>query len=349
MVFPVIGVLFGASKLAATVIQAVGAGTDNTMMQILAMGVATIPLVMVPSLLKGSLNAAGSIGTKLSSLSTKANSKVGGRVKNDSRLGEAMKNRQFNNIRRRAEKRSRTGGWQDQLDRSLVGRRLGFDRGARMASQISDKAFEEEISAADGVQKKYTSDELSSAANTGIVNGKAISNAERTAAVRQIMRVGTSDQRRTLYSASSNASEEVRQSIRDGFFAAGDQKFYGAGVGDLIHDGKISNVGQLDDAIANRIKGEGFSAETMVSDSLLAAHIARIGSNGGTPNSPLDPESIARLANVATTAIKGDATKQKITSNMLGPITSISNLAGAPAPTTEGSGNADSGSQNSTD
>ncbi len=145
MVFPVIGVLFGASKMAATVMQNVGSGSSDILMQVIAMGIASIPLIMTPSLLKGSLSATGALGSKLSGLSSKANSKLGSKVKNESRFGEAMKNRQLTNMRGRAERRARPGGLQSTIDNSRIGRKLGFNAGAARAAQITDAADQEEM------------------------------------------------------------------------------------------------------------------------------------------------------------------------------------------------------------
>jgi hypothetical protein len=62
----------------------------DTKIQLLAVGVAVIPLFAVPSLLKGSMNAAGSIGAKMAGWSSKANGKVGSKINDTSRFG-AMK------------------------------------------------------------------------------------------------------------------------------------------------------------------------------------------------------------------------------------------------------------------
>lgn len=86
LVFPIIAAVFGASTLAAKVIN--DAANGDWMMQIVAVGVATLPLFVVPSLLKGSLNAAGTIGTKLSGISSKLNGKIGAQVKDTSKLGQ---------------------------------------------------------------------------------------------------------------------------------------------------------------------------------------------------------------------------------------------------------------------
>ena len=86
LLFPIIGLVFGASKLAATILLNAGAAQSPTdkadvMTQVLAVGVLVIPFFVVPGLLKGALNAAGSIGTKLSGMADKASGKVSSRGK----------------------------------------------------------------------------------------------------------------------------------------------------------------------------------------------------------------------------------------------------------------------------
>ncbi len=71
VVFPMIGLLFGASALASDILKDVyGDGEGgNIIGQIVAAGVLVLPLFLLPSMLKGSLSAAGSIGAKLNGLS----------------------------------------------------------------------------------------------------------------------------------------------------------------------------------------------------------------------------------------------------------------------------------------
>lgn len=75
LVFPLIGLLFGAAGLASTVINATAYSTDNDtsgwIMKIVAAGVIALPLFLLPSLLKGSLSAIPMIGNKLSGMTDK--------------------------------------------------------------------------------------------------------------------------------------------------------------------------------------------------------------------------------------------------------------------------------------
>lgn len=65
LVFPIISVVFGASGLAATVIKATA---ENDLTKVMALGVAIIPLFIVPGLLKKAIDSAGNIGAKISGM-----------------------------------------------------------------------------------------------------------------------------------------------------------------------------------------------------------------------------------------------------------------------------------------
>lgn len=94
MLFPTIGVLFGASRLAANIIASTGATAtgsgDKWVIQATAMGIASIPLIFTYSLLKNALSATGAVGAKLSGLSSSANKNLSNKVKTTSRLGQGV-------------------------------------------------------------------------------------------------------------------------------------------------------------------------------------------------------------------------------------------------------------------
>lgn len=100
MVYPIVGAVFGASTLASRVLTEVAQGGDENqeLLLLIALGVLAVPLFAVPAILKGSLSAAGSIGTKIAGLadrSTRASSnQFSNRAKAESKaLGDAMTSR----------------------------------------------------------------------------------------------------------------------------------------------------------------------------------------------------------------------------------------------------------------
>jgi hypothetical protein len=101
LVFPIISVVFGASSLAAYIIKSTAADGDN-LTPLIAIGVAAIPLVIVPSLLKGSIAAAGAIGATMKGWGDKSQGRIGGKVGSTSRLGQYSKYRKNEAEKRRA-------------------------------------------------------------------------------------------------------------------------------------------------------------------------------------------------------------------------------------------------------
>lgn len=137
-VFPVVAVVFGGSKLASTVISTAGLhnidsavsdgglSATNTAAGLIALGVMTIPLFTVPSLLKKSLEAAGSIGAKVSGLADKGVRKS---MNSQSRLAKK-------NARAALKKSNRAARLTGQI---TAGSRAGraWQRGRNRVSQIS--------------------------------------------------------------------------------------------------------------------------------------------------------------------------------------------------------------------
>lgn len=92
MLFPIVSFVFSGSRLASRIIASLGGGWV-----IVALGVESIPLFVVPGLLKGSLVAAGTLGTKLQGLGNKATGRIGQEVKgrySKSNFGQAAKMRE---------------------------------------------------------------------------------------------------------------------------------------------------------------------------------------------------------------------------------------------------------------
>lgn len=138
-VFPVVALVFGGSRLAANVISisnlpgvdsgvssSGGLSASETMQGLIALGVMTIPFFVVPSLLKKSLEAAGSIGAKVSGLADKGVRKS---MNSQSRLAKK-------NARAALKKSNRAARLTGQI---TAGSRAGraWQRGRNRVSQIS--------------------------------------------------------------------------------------------------------------------------------------------------------------------------------------------------------------------
>ena len=146
MLYPVVAVVFGASGFAGRLINNTANG--DPMLQLTAIAVATLPLFLVPSVLKNSLNATGTLGAKMSGLSGKATGRIGKKVSSNSQLGQRYKEYQAAAETRRVGglASGRKGGRMAQrFDRSRLGKYVGGDRGAAFATEAEHKIFNEEV------------------------------------------------------------------------------------------------------------------------------------------------------------------------------------------------------------
>ncbi|MES2630732.1 MAG: hypothetical protein V4611_02135 [Patescibacteria group bacterium] len=75
LIFPMIGLLFGAAGLASTILESATYSADDgasaVIGRIVAAAIIALPLFLLPSLLKGSLNSVGNIGAKINGFSSK--------------------------------------------------------------------------------------------------------------------------------------------------------------------------------------------------------------------------------------------------------------------------------------
>ena len=81
LVFPIVGLIFGASALASQVM-GYTVGGDDIIGQIATAGIAILPLFVVPSLLKKSLSSVGEIGGKIANMGDKAGAGAKGKFAN---------------------------------------------------------------------------------------------------------------------------------------------------------------------------------------------------------------------------------------------------------------------------
>lgn len=212
MVYPTVGLVFGASTLASRVL-----GTsDDKLMQVAALAIMGIPLFAVPALLKGAMSAAGSIGQKLAGLQDRAN-KRGMRGIKEGRLGEAKAafdaRRASRKINRRLgqgrlakwgqrgavegangktvyrSRRAAAAAWlgtrQKALDNSRASNYLGANRGAAAATAAYHKEVNEETERQQATMSEHGADDLLEIAKDTKQTAE-----RRAAALRQLEHVG---------------------------------------------------------------------------------------------------------------------------------------------------------------
>lgn len=228
MVFPIIGIVFGASTLASKILMGIagdagnanGTGSgDDQLLAIVALGVQAIPLFAVPALLKGSLSAAGSVGAKISGMADKSQNRavksVGSKSKEVygnsafARGRSARKQGKQNYKDRRyaqgvaGEDETLLGRARNRASRGVLGRgvlKSGQYAQARVlgAAEIAaDKHFDEDVKAASLKQAGMSNSDVGKIAATGKrADGTEVSTEELAAAHDRIMSSGSFDERR---------------------------------------------------------------------------------------------------------------------------------------------------------
>ena len=316
LVYPAISLLYGAGKLAGLIIHS--ANPDDVLMNIVALGATAIPLIATPSLLKGSMNATGTIGAKLSGWASKANGAVGARVKDSSTLGttwsDAMAHRSTQRQIKLANRRTRD----TRMNRTL--NRLGgsgyAERVARRGSALADQEFEQSVSDSMAAQKNMTVvgdeksgvDGLLQVATGKSFTGAVYSEADRVAAIRTIMKNGNLEQREEIYATSSEAgvSNAAKAAMREGYFARGDHQAFGADLGDQFTLGKV-DASALNAGLSEQLTKGKISAATLASDKDVAKRVRDIVKG-------LDATTKAQVAAQADTAMSLPGTSEKLTS-----------------------------------
>lgn len=238
MVFPTIGVIFGISSLAGAILTNVFVNDKNgdTLGQILSSGITILPLVVVPSVIKKSLDSVGTVGNKLSGLG----SKLSGGAKNKLDNSAFAKHQEQRAARRTAEKQAGTfkgrGGrlnpsnWRSALNRRINSSERfnkatgGFGErravmGASVAAAQDKEAMEAAAASVDSMN--LGSNELMEAIQEGAIyerdakgeikrddNGNKIAKVkfntnQRRAAIRSMEKLATADDLSTMANMSN--------------------------------------------------------------------------------------------------------------------------------------------------
>ena len=290
MLFPVIGTVFGASQLAAGILaNAGGGGSSANVTKLIALAVEAIPFFVVPGLLKGSLSAAGAIGTKLQGAANKATGKVGSQVKNTSRLGtglgEMRKFREQQRAIKLAKGRGKSRSPMGAVGRVVGGKRFNEKAGLR-AEGLENQEYEEDVKAATEYQARHTSfgDKQAIAAGT-----TGASEAERDAAVRFMMSSGNFDERRAVLESIGSMTGGQRRSAINGARSKGDTGVYGSStlgaLEDSTSDGSPSKMttseatAALNAGTSKRINTGDLAPETFTRDAYTAKYVAEQSKN----------------------------------------------------------------------
>ena len=250
MIFPIIGVVYGASTLASNILSKTYTTSSNAVLgQIISAAVLILPLFIVPGLLKKSLDSVSGIGGKLSEYGSKLGGGMKGRLANSDYAkyhhGKASKRRE--QIRAGAYE-GRGGRFNPSNWRSTANRRIGGSSAmgaisggytstlAQRGQAALARQDKEEAEASDSYVKalNLSNDELRKAALSGettykvkdskgnvvtdkdgkeIVKTIKLSEDQHRAAIRSFTPIATASQAEELAEASSSMSVAARKEL----------------------------------------------------------------------------------------------------------------------------------------
>ena len=298
VVFPEVGILFGATHMTAVIIANTGGSSGQDITQFVALGVSAIPLIAVGPILKGSLSGLsaiglGAVGAKLQGAANKASGKVGSQVKSTSRLGAAMADmKQFRGQQRQIRLAKGRGSSRSAL--GVVGRVVGgkkYNERARLhAEGLENKEYEEDVKAATEYQARHTTFDQKMRLATGQPaedGGAEPTETERDAAVRFMMSSGNFTERQQVLASVGSMTGGLRRSAINGARAKGDTGVYGSSTLGRLEDTSGATPGSatgqdvdavraiLDQGTTNRINTGDLAPETFTRDAYTAGYVAQ--------------------------------------------------------------------------
>lgn len=326
MLFPTVAVVFGGSRLAAKII-ANAAGKEDWLLQITALAVASIPFFIVPSLLQKSMEAAGTLGGKLTGLSQAANQRAGKAVKEKSALGRYKQAWDLN--RKQKQARIFSGDYQGGKRNFLANAasrgfrkfnqgKHGPFKGTRQTAgqQAAEQVKKLNIDKVEAAKAQIEQANLDSAAlarlasgeSVGGINGKdkyaqaaaasaALDRGDHEAAAAGWDSVAEADQStRNVFADAMSASDSRPAWMTAGEIAemrsAEDSKTKGEGPTVTKADGSKSGIHKYDEMAKEQIKQNVYSPQRMAAASRQELEYARkVTSN--------DPEAQQKLKDTA--------------------------------------------------
>lgn len=287
LLFPIIGVLFGAGTLASRIL--INVAGDDPILQLVGLTAAAIPLFAVIPILKGSLDGIGNIGAKINGITNKAEGSArakGREAFNNSRFGQARAFRKQRRARTRElaqmginESGTRAGGVYAGAHQLLNKNRLSgaygdslAKKGEAMQYELRDEAFQKSVNALN--MAGLNASELQSLALGNDVKGlKASDEPIRQAAIRSAMSQNGIAANEQLIIASGNMSASLRKEVAHGVTSnnlASKANYLGGDIVDKINSGEIKSQADLEVAAAQRVSAGKLSAQGLVSQDATA-------------------------------------------------------------------------------
>ncbi|MDQ5932619.1 MAG: hypothetical protein QG649_704, partial [Patescibacteria group bacterium] len=315
-------------------------GDDEQLLKIVALAVMAIPLFTVPAILKGSLSAMGSIGTRLQGYADKSQGMAARQGKKRLDNTAFMRGRNFRKQAKEQFKNNKFAEAVSGTDTSRIGRlrrraaggitgRTFTDSGdyaqqsmVAQAQITADKNYEDQVRGAALNQVNLTNAQVAAMTRTGMdANGRKLTQHELAAANDRVMKTGSFDERREAieYLAANkgdkeHGSESLRNRAVQGAYSRGDQNIYGAGFGNEVVSatGGINGAGDLMKATVDNAKSGKVSQEHIVQGEASSKYLV----NSVTDVTHGDATAKANIKAAAKEAKVGDSTKAKYTSAM---------------------------------
>jgi len=327
LIYPAVALLFGGSHLAASILLNSFGSEQKTLGTLVALAVMVLPLFVLPSILKGSLNAVPAIGNFASKVSSRANGLVGKQSKQGfakSTFGRSLA------IRRQAKdnyraKRFAEGASQQGSMANKLSKGLNFTKSQQFANQAvernaissADKADSEDVSSAEVLLRSQHSNPTSLISEAGNEYKKAVASGD-TVRARAAQNV--------LLTSGGKGVEKLHESIAESFGPSGQSK--NSEVGQSLRTAlNRAGLKTKNNAVASWAYNDSSFGETVaekstfgsLSDAELGGHSAK-NLQAAKDLGVLTKERAERmLANDAVSAGMGDAEREVMKSIVNAP------------------------------
>ena len=357
VLYPIIAIVFSGSKLAANIVSNTASG-DDWQLQAVALAIATVPFLVIPSLLKNALNSLGTVGAKLSSITDRTAKTAGKNAKDRSKIGDYMKFRGRQADIRRAKIRSGIKPYGSLLPggklNPLNARRIAlngmatannaFNKSSKTgefgkeqhnaANRLLNELEIKEVNAAKAnIERAMLDGKIDMADLAGLKElalgkshgGIVADKYTQAEAMRQITtRGGYGDIKGMIDAVSASGDEAAIRSLGDVMATASNRPTWlqGSNLGQLQRGEGVNSEQLIDDAINSRV----YSAEKIaVGDK---AELADVATRAVDVKATLDPVSLQKLKDNASFAQTDSTLKAKIGKNAA----EVGHLAGGTKP-----------------
>ena len=308
LLFPMIGLLFGASSVAAKIIN--NAAGDNLVLQLSALVVMVGPLILVIPLTQGALKAIGSAGTSLANLAGRSNKAIGKQAMNSKNIG-GMRNAWDNRKKQweidKAAKRANQGQYNPaRVARRIVGGEKYINNEKTYAAKLKSAETKEAVEAAASNYSELSASSGSMEAGKRgaleeiMAGGK--SREEIMALSDMVMSQGGANQRRQLMEhlardPQTKDDKDVLRRAGQAAFNKGDHEFFGKKFADDLVDGKMSEPGAFDQAINKHLESGEFNAASVGKSTTMAKNLRDmyLGQGDYSGKNPLSDKARANL------------------------------------------------------